>query len=239
LFVWANVPFTVSLCVAVIFALLQVTGVLGLLAGGGEAHAEADADVDVDADADADADHDADSDQDHDASDAGGKGFLEGLGVGKVPISIVWQTFAATFGLGGIAMNTFLLTRTGSVPAYALAWALPAALALAYGVTRAVSGALGRVLSDPKQEATSRAQLVGKAATVISCRVTSEFGEVRVHDKSDQWIYVVCRIRESEPVIAEGTEVVFVEHDRDSDRLYVAPLDLDDDPRVRRRRSAP
>ena len=176
LFAWANVPFTVSLCVAMIFALLQVTGVLGLLAGGGEAHAEADADVDadVDADADADADHDADSDQDHDADDPGGKGFLEGLGVGKVPISIVWQTFAATFGSAAIAMNTVLLSRTGSVPAYALAWAVPVAWCSATRPAR--SAARSGACFDPKQEATSRAEPWARG-TVISTG-DERFGEL-------------------------------------------------------------
>ncbi len=42
LLAWANVPFTVALGVAVGFALLQMTGLLGLLAGGGDHEGDAD-----------------------------------------------------------------------------------------------------------------------------------------------------------------------------------------------------
>jgi membrane protein implicated in regulation of membrane protease activity len=249
LLAWANVPFLVALGVAVTFALLQVTGILGLLAGGGDHDGDADADGgadhdadvdaggdhDVDADADADGDHDADADGDHDGV---GHQFLVDLGVGRVPMSIIWQTFAASFAFAGLATNFIYAKRAGVLPTHALAWAAPIALVFGYLVTRGLSRALGKVIANPDQEATSRKQLVGQSGVVISSRVTSEFGEVRLRDKSGYVLRIICRTRDDEKPIREGREVVIVDYDRDRDWLFVAPLD-DDDPQDNNTRKSP
>jgi membrane protein implicated in regulation of membrane protease activity len=241
LLTWANVPFLVALGVAVSFALLQMTGLLGLLAGGGD-HAGHDGghdgghDVDADHEADvgheADADHDGDADQDADDSDDAdheqghglGQQILGGLGVGKVPLSIIWQTYAVAFGFAGVTANTVYLSLVGALPLVTLAWTLPGAAVFGYGVTRLVARAVGRVVSDPRQEATTRKELVGHGGVVISSRIDADFGEVRLKDKTGYTLRVVCRTRDDRP-IREGREVVIVEYDREGDHLYVAPLD--------------
>lgn len=227
LFAWANVPFTVALGVAVVFAILQVSGVLSLLAGGGDHEGDHDHDVDADADHDVDANHDADAD--HDADHGVGHLLLAGLGVGKAPMSIVWQTYAVSFAFAGIAMNTIYLGRVGSLPTLSLAWTLPIALIFGFVATRMTSRAVGRLVSNPNQEATSRRQLVGQSGVVISSKVSDEFGEVRLRDKTGHVLRVICRIREGERPIPEGREVVIVDHDPVRDWLFVAPID-DDEP---------
>lgn len=248
LLAWANAPFTVALGVTLGFALLQMTGLLGVLAGGDhEGDHDADADVDADADHDVDADHDADADHEADGDDADhegegqsfGQALLAGLGVGKVPFSIIWQTFGITFAATGILANVVYQASRGALPAVTLAWTVPSALVMGYVVTRVFARALGRVVSDPKQEATSRAQLIGSSGVVISSKVNAEFGEVRVKDKTGHTVRLICQTREG--IIAEGKEVVIVEYDRDKGRIFVAPLDEalgeedDPEPPVRRR----
>ena len=243
LFAWANAPFTIVLAVTLVFAALQMTGLLGLLAGGGDHDADADHDVDADADADhdVDADHDADADNDHDADqdqDADhdsdqqsvGHALAAGLGIGKVPLSIIWQTYAVAFAFAGIAINTIYASSTGGLPLVSLAWTLPSAAVFGYGVTRVLARALGRVISDPKQEATTKKQLVGQTGVVISSKIDGEFGEIRLRDKTGHTVRIVCRTREPSAVIAEGREVVIVDYEREGERLYVAPLDEDDEP---------
>ena len=227
LLAWANAPFTVVLGVAVGFALLQMTGLLGLLAGGD--HGDADHDVDGhEADGGHEADHDADADAHHDAEQDEGHGvgqqLLAGLGVGRVPLSIIWQTYAVTFGFAGIAANIVYLSRAGELPALTLAWTLPGSALFAYLATRMLARAIGRVVADPTQEATTRKQLVGHGGVVISSRIDAEFGEVRVKDKTGHTVRVICRTREG-AAIPEGREVVIVDYDREGDRLYVAALD--------------
>jgi membrane protein implicated in regulation of membrane protease activity len=231
LFAWANVPYSVALGTALAFAILQMTGILGLLAGGNDHDADHDHDVDVDADGDVDGDADADADGDHDAdhdADHGhgvGHHLLVDLGVGRVPMSVIWQTFAVSFAFAGIAINTIYAGRVGAPPTYSLAWTIPISLLFGYLVTRAAARALGKVMANPEQEATSRKELVGQAGVVISSKVSAEFGEVRVRDKSGHVIRIICRTREGERPIREGREVVIVDHDRDRDWLFVAPLD--------------
>jgi membrane protein implicated in regulation of membrane protease activity len=238
LLAWANAPFTVALGVAVTFALLQMTGLLGLLAGGGD-H-EGDHDHDVDADADADADHDHDVDHDHDAEDHGvGHQLLGSLGVGRVPLSIIWQTYAVAFAFAGLAANAFYLGHYGAVPLVTLTWTVPSALVFGYAVTRLLSGALARVVADPKQEATTRKQLVGHSGVVISSKVSGEFGEVRLRDKTGHVVRIICRTREGEAEIPEGREVVIVDYDAQREHLFVAPLDDDSEALADKRLRAP
>ncbi|MDI1442999.1 OB-fold-containig protein [Polyangium sp. 6x1] len=236
LFVWANLPYAIVFTVAILFALLQMTGVLGLLVGGSDHDADADHDHDVDADADHDVDADGDHDHDHDAdhdNDAslGGK-ILVDLGAGRVPFSVLWQTFAVTFGITGLALNTLYFGRAGALAPSTLALSLPASLLVAYLVTRTASRLLGKVVAPAGEEATSRRNLVGCAGVVISTRVTSEFGEIRAKDRAGHFVHVICRIREGEPAIGAGREVVIVDYDSKDGRIFVAPLDDDDAPRA-------
>jgi membrane protein implicated in regulation of membrane protease activity len=236
LLAWANVPFTIVLAITICFALMQMTGLLGLLAGGGDdADADGDADggdADGDADADggdADGDGDADHDgHDHDSDDDGDgdarEGFLGGLGVGRVPLTIVWQTFAATFAFTGLAIHTLVLAKHGSLPVITLAFSVPASLGVAYVLTRAVTRPLGRLLVDPKQQATSRKELVGQTGVVISTRVSDEFGEVKIADKTGHVVRVICQVKPGESSIPEGAEVVVVDFDEDRGRILVAPM---------------
>jgi hypothetical protein len=231
LFAWGNVPFVVALGVAVGFGLLQMSGVLGALAGDADADADADGDVDVhahvnveaDAHADVDGDGDADTDGDGDA-DAGHVSplhlVLGALGVGKAPLFVLGETFGVIFGVVGLALGV-PYASSGGPPSGALVWTLPVSLAAAGVATRALASLLGRLLAGAG-EASSRADLVGLAGVVISTRVDADFGEVRLKDRSGNVVRVICRAEAGE--IAEGSEVVVVEEDDRDRRLVVAPL---------------
>jgi membrane protein implicated in regulation of membrane protease activity len=218
LFAWGNVPYVVAMGAAVGFALLQLTGILGALAGDGDgdAHGDMDADADGDVDTDADADGDSDGDGAH-----GGlaHALLVGVGVGKAPLFVLGETFAIVFAIAGIAMN--VPYAKGGAPAYTLLWTLPLALVVAFVATRLLASALGRLLVGAG-EASSRAELVGLSGVVISSRVDREFGEVRLRDKNGHVVRVVCRSESGE--IGEGREVVVVDEDARDHRLVVTPL---------------
>ena len=246
LLTWANVPFVVALGVALTFFLLQITGVLGLLMGSGEQEGDADhdadagdadhdadtggdADPDADADADADPDGDSDTDGDHDADGhhggGMGKDFLAGIGVGKMPLSVVWQVFFLCFGLAGLVMSSIVLDRTGTLPTYSLAWSVPVAALFGFAVNHGLSRLFSRLVVPPDKASTSRKDLVGNTGVVISSKVNSEFGEVRVVDRSGDTLRLIVKTLDQDDVIEEGREVVFVEYDPQKDTLYVAPLD--------------
>lgn len=249
LLAWANVPFVMALGIAVLFGILQATGLLGLLAGGGDHDADADHDggadadadhdgsVDADGDADADADADGDTDADGDAEGnheggahhagaaaSAGAGVLVGLGVGTVPLSIVWQTFAVGFGFAGIAANTFYVANAPDLPVHTLVWTLPIGLVFGAVLTRLVAKTLRRVLT-PGAGATSRKDLIGLTAIVVSSKVDGEIGEVRFADKSGHKLWIPVRTMSGQAPISEGDEVVFVDYNADRNMLFVAPLE--------------
>ena len=234
----ANAPFSIAGGVALLFGILSLTGVLGLIAGGGDHDADADTDVDADAEVDADADGHGDHDHDHDAD--GGRGFgafvLGGMGVGRLPFSIVWQTFALVFAFTGLALNARYLG--GAVPLVSLAWTVPISAASAYGVVALLARLLGPVLSTKEVEATSRAQLVGQIGVVISSTVTKSFGEIRIKDRTGHDLRVVVKLAEGSRPVLEKEQVVVVEHDGASDTLYVTPLETDLPASSRKRRVA-
>jgi membrane protein implicated in regulation of membrane protease activity len=233
LFVWANLPYISVFTIAVVFAILQMTGVLGLLVGDSDHDADADADHDVDADADhdvdADGDHDADADNDADHEQDGGLGdkILIDLGVGRVPFSTLWQAFAITFGISGLALNSLVLAPRGFTTPSTLAVTLPIALVISYLVTRTLTRVLGRALAGEHEEASSRKDLIGSTGTVISSQITNDFGEIRVTDKAGRFMHLICRIREGEKSIPLGREVVIIDYDGQTGHIFVSPLDMD------------
>ncbi len=149
------------------------------------------------------------------------------MGVGTMPLSIVWQAFAVCFALGGITANAVYFSRAGALPTSALAISAPVALVFAYVATRLVSRLFSRLVPASGKTSTSRKDLVGKAGVVISSKVNAEFGEVRVTDATGIVHRVICRVPEGDDPIPEGREVVFIEYDRAKDMLFVAPLDPD------------
>ncbi len=234
LFVWANLPYISVFTVAILFALLQMTGLLGLLIGDSDHDADHDIDADADHDVDANADHDADADQDadndadnEDSGSLGGR-ILVDLGVGRVPFSTVWQAFAITFGIAGLAINSLVLAPNGAAAApMTLAYTIPLSLVAAYLITRTATRVLGRVLGGEHEEASSRKDLVGSTGTVISSQITSEFGEIRVTDRAGRFMHLICRIRDAEKPIPSGREVVIVDYDAKTGHIFVSPLDVD------------
>src|SRR5512146_2220739 len=118
LFAWANAPFTIALGVTILFALLQASGLLGLLAGDADGDHEVDHEVDADADHDVDADGDADHDPAADGEVDSGIGAIlfQPLGIGKIPFSLIWQAYAIVFSITGLALNVHAANASGTVP---------------------------------------------------------------------------------------------------------------------------
>jgi len=239
LLAWANAPFAVAAGIAGLFALLQMTGVLGFLAGGGEGggDAEHDVDHDVDADHDADGDHDGDQDGDHEGEDRSWtSAALAPLGFGKIPFSMIWQTFALIFAAVGFGLNLRFMS-TGGPPLHTLAWTLPSALLGGYVGVAIVARLLGPVLSSTEQEATSRSQLIGQTGVVISTKVDAEFGEVRIRDKSGHDLRVICKLAPgAKGMPLEHQIVLIVDYTEENGELLVEPLDFEEEPEKAARR---
>ena len=235
LFAWANAPFTIALGIALLFAALSATGVMGLLIGDGDGDGDADgghdgahdADADADADHETDADHDGDDDADHETNTSVGQVVFGTLGVGKIPFSVVWQVYAVVFGIAGLGLNTRFLKGGSGVPTSSLLTAAPFAFVVAYVVVALLARLTAPLFATKAQEATSRHELVGESATVISSSVTLDFGEVRIRDKSGHDLRVVCKLAPGVRVPKEHEKVVVVDYE--DGHLRVAPLEDNDE----------
>lgn len=212
----ANAPFTIVGGIAVCFAILQLTGVMSLFAGG-----------DHEADHDVDADHDVPGDADTEQPGFGDLVFGP-LGLGRLPFSIIWQTYAVVFAVTGLMINLRYLGDPSGPPLLALAWSLPAALLAGYAAVALLARFLGPLFATKEQEATSRAELVGHIGVVISSRVTAEFGEIRIRDKSGHDLRVVCRLAEGSAPPTEKQRVVVVDYEASKGELLVAPIEDED-----------
>ena len=199
----ANAPFSVAAGMAVVFFVVQVTGLLGLLAGDGH--------------------HDGAHDAGHEGA---ASAFLAPLGVGRVPLSVIVQAYLVSFAVTGFTINAL---SDGVPTPTSLAWTLPASLVAGYAVVAALARVLGPILSSKKEDATTKADLVGQRAVVISSRVTGDFGEVRIADKSGHQLRLVCKLQSGEPEVPEGRDVVIVEYDPAHGEIVVAPIEEEEE----------
>jgi membrane protein implicated in regulation of membrane protease activity len=232
---WANAPFAIAAGVAAVFALLQVTGLLGLIAHADHADGEVDHDVDgaandaVHGDAEANPDGDHEHDVERDVDRAWGTAALAPLGFGKIPFSVIWQVYAFAFAVSGFAINLRYLGAAERPPLLTLAWTVPSSLLIGYVAVALVAKIVSPVLSSKAQEATSRAQLVGQIGVVISSKVDQEFGEIRIRDKDGHDVRIVCKLPQgSSKSVSEHQSVVVVEYDDAGGALLVEPLDEED-----------
>jgi membrane protein implicated in regulation of membrane protease activity len=213
----ANGPFTVSIGIAVVFFLIQASGLLSMLSGDGDHDGDADG---GDADGDHDGDHDGDTDGEHESGLT--DRILGPLGVGKIPLSFIWQSFLVVFGVTGLALNSGNMGK--DIPLFSLVWTLPVSGVVAFGVVALMARLLSPVLSSKGQEATHLSELNGLEGVVISTQVTQDFGEVRLKDRSGHVLRLVCRLEPGLPAVGEGQSVVVV--GRNGAYLRVIPLEL-------------
>ncbi|UJR85143.1 OB-fold-containig protein [Sandaracinus amylolyticus] len=212
---WANVPFTVAGGATLLFALVQATGVLGLLGG----HDDGDADGHAEGDGDGDADGHADA-----GHGSALEALLGPLAIGRVPLTLTVESAGLAFAIAGLSINSTYLDHPAGPPLVSLAWTLPIALLVGYGGAALVARVLAPIVDDRAQAATSRRELVGTIGVVISSRVSAEFGEVRLRDRSGHDVRVVCRVAPGTRELAERDEAVVVECSDDG-TLYVAAFD--------------
>jgi len=196
-----------------------------LLGGGfGDADADVDVDaggVDVDADADVDldaaahapvlahgdeteffadgpGDHDFDADSHADA-DAHSMGlfakFFIFMGVGKVPLSLIWSTFFITWGLAGITCNTLLYIAMGPGVFYRITWfvSIPAAFTAAMVLTKGVVQLWIKFIHTHEPTASRPRDLVGARGSVLSETVTDDHGRARITDSFGFSLDIFCK----------------------------------------------
>ncbi len=222
---WYNLPFTVLLGLGLVVAALQLIGLGGDDDSDADLHGgDVDHDVDVDHGVDH-ADHDADGDGDQDGDHEGdGEGdnfsLLSFIGVGKVPMLVVFLILFVTVGLLGWLLNGVIQSVIGSFPGLLILLTLPVATVSGAVFTSRVTRLIGNLVP-PLTTTASRAEaLVGMTGTVTSPYVDHVYGQVHLRDLGSTLISVFA-ITEDGEAIPRGEKVLLVSYDAAGRRFHV------------------
>ena len=212
----ALAPFTISLLLMAMIAVLEIIGALfgaapsSLLEG-----VLPDFDLDADADADFDAPEaqalGADAPHIPNAPAAGPLSqILSWLCVGRVPILVLLVAFLTGFGVAGVVLQTMVKGVFGAYAPSAL-MVVPAFL-LALPATRSIGLGLSMIMPKEETDAVSEQRLIGRVATIIRGEAKRGLpAEAKLNDLKGQTHYILVEPDIDTDVFVQGTEVLVVQ----------------------------
>ncbi len=143
-------------------------------------------------------------------------GFLDFLGLGGVPVTVVLSVFVAFAWFVALAAGAVF----GAVNALLL---LGGAVVLAFLITRLAVVLLRRLL--PSGTEPSRADFVGLTAIVRTGRVTRTFGQAEVHAPDGSSAIVQVR-QAGDDDLRAGTVALLYDVDPDGEFFWIVPADI-------------
>jgi hypothetical protein len=228
---WSNLIFLAPFAVALLYLFVYTLTGIDFASADADADVDADADADVDADADADADGGVDHDADHDAEAEGaGHGSfhamaLSWLGVGRVPASFVAMVLLLTWGAAGMATNVILRDRSAASGWDTARMAVPVALAVSLGLTRAIVMFIARFMPLNETSARPSRALVGSEGTALFA-INESFGLAAVRDEAGDLHQVPCKTGPGVGPIPKGAKVRLVAYREAERTFFVASAEL-------------
>lgn len=139
----------------------------------------------------------------------GGAGWLDWLGVGRVPLLVLLVAFLAAFGGFGLAGQQAARALTGELLPSMVA--IPAALLSALPATAALTRLLARVMPRDETTAWELDDLVGRAGTVTVGRAAAGSpARTRVLDPHGQPHHVLVEPNDPAASFEEGDTVLLV-----------------------------
>ncbi len=189
--------------------------------------------------ADGDHGHDHDASHGHDGGKEAGKGqqgsnpleataaeaqgfsltgsFLDLMGVGRVPLTVVLAVAGLTFGGAGYVGN-ILIAGAGIDTAY-LAWiTIPAAFVAMTFLTGRIARAINRFMPTTESYNVTKQHLVGQVGT-LTLPADAERGLAQVKDAQGNVFSVECRTEG--PELQNGQEILVIEYVREKDLFLV------------------
>jgi len=189
---------------------------------------EVDYDLAADHDADADADHGADhevhasSNGTHHGADHGEgifKALLSLLGVGKVPITVLVQSFMIAWAIIGWNANIWL-AKAMRVPEVYILPSMAVSFFGALAVTRLMATCLHKLMPSSETYARSPLELLSASGTALF-RIDGSGGYADVYDEQGTLHRVRCRSRYGE--VPKGAKVTLVDYHGDGLYEVAAP----------------
>ncbi|GIH74685.1 hypothetical protein [Planobispora longispora] len=156
-----------------------------------------------------------------DAELSGAAGFLAGLGLGGVPVSVTVSLLVAIAWFASLA-GSALITGTAALAAVPVA-----AIGCAWLGTRLLTLPLRRVAR--KERAPSRADFVGRTCVIRTGRVGGDFGQAEVTAPDGSSALVQVRQTGDDVFLAGSTALIFA-YDSGGEFFWVMPYDAELDP---------
>ncbi len=208
-----NLPFTVSLAVMMIIAVIEGVGTLmGLGLSGFVDNLLPDIDLDVDINLDLDADMDLDIDG-IDGADVGSHGaftkLLAWLKVGQVPVIILLIVMLVVFGLSGLGIQKFSYNYFGTLLPGMLA-VMPA-LIISFPATRLIGSGLSKIIPKDETSAVSHDTLIGRVAVIVlGTAKHGQAAQAKVKDSFGKEHYIMAEADMPGKVFGVGDEILLV-----------------------------
>ncbi|MCI0612255.1 YqiJ family protein [bacterium] len=203
-------------------ALLILVNAIGL-SGDSDAdvHHEIDVDHDVDVDHDIPADVDSDHAVEHHEGGSSERGFIEFLGAGKIPITLIFQIFFLSWGISGWILNVLL--RPVLIQPWAFIWiSILGALIISAFITRSTAKLIWRYAPLSETYAKHREELIGREGESIYA-ITQQSGMAQIYDERGSLHRIYCRVEPGAREIAQGEKILIIHYDQDDDIYLVKP----------------
>lgn len=143
--------------------------------------------------------------------------FLDLMGIGRVPLTIVLAVAGITFGGAGYAGN-ILLSGAGADPAW-FAWiTIPGAFVAMVFLTGGIARIINRFMPSSESYNVTKHDLIGRTGTLV-LPAGAERGLAQVSDRQGNVFNVTCRTDGAE--IPSGQEVLLLEYAEDKDTYLV------------------
>jgi hypothetical protein len=147
---------------------------------------------------------------------------LSNLGIGKVPIMLIFSIFCLVWGATGVAGNQIFSMILRSPALYV--WpSMLCGLLVAYSTTGGLSRWISRLMPDTETYGTSEQQLVGRTAQA-AYELSAKTGSAFLLDDLQNRIQVRCRTHDGS-TIPRGAEVLLLEYDAKSRIFTVVRLE--------------
>jgi hypothetical protein len=213
------IPFLIALGVVAAMGVLQA---LLLFVGGIGLDFDGDADLDLDVEVDAiDVDLDADVDIDADVEPGGISlaKLLSPIGLGRIPLSIIWYAYSVGFGVSGL-VGSYILAHLFPIAVWFLAATIPFGIVCGWHFTKHSVRFIAPFLrTSGLAEASS--EMIGRMGRVTSLQADGEWGEA-VFTVNGATNHVI--VRTDDEVLNKDTEIIIVDYDKEKKRPVVGRL---------------
>lgn len=174
-------------------------------------------------------DTDFDTDTDTGDGSAGVGGFLAGIGLGGVPVTVVLSLMISISWFGSLVgtvildqfeLSTPLLVALGLV-------AIAAAVVIAWLLTALVTMAIRRNL--PQIRESSRQDFIGKVCVIKTPPLGNDLGQAEITSHDGSSANITVRQTGSDVFTAGGTALIF-DYDSDGEFFWISPYAAELDP---------